>query len=1191
MSPHYRYSIIGLLSLLTFVTTGYAQLSVQLANQDAFGRKVDASRYPICKVTARATNGATSIPIDLNNIYFVQNGQRALPFRVQPAANNYYDVFFNSRSEGSSSVEVIVTHQGNAESSIGRFDSTRLCLVRFLDAGKNPIKEVKFDNLSSLPMIVQAFVGKTNPDGTQTTVLLDSLSISSPDFSIRWVGSAISQKEPPVEMQPGFENFFYIDYKSQTSGYVREYLTAHFEAGGQVTIPITVSRQALPEQQQLILEYPNGTEIFAPCQKIMVKWRGYSPDSPTLIDISTNGGTDWESIGQSNDSTFLWTVPDNVTENAMIRVRQLYSSVQETNLQDQKDAFGKKVNFIRDGSTMLSGYDNGFVTEWDVLNKSKLAEYSVNHVGFPIVRLTILGVGYGANQRPFVAYRDGTNSQKIAFFDRGNSTPTATYNLPLYRIREVVPSVAGDFLVIVPELGANITIVSSTDASIQRRINFDAPISAFSLNEEKAVAGFLSGKITTFSLPGFIPIDSIIVPELSIAHSVAVTNDGTLIGAASRVGVATLYDSPKSVMLVGDMSSKKVVRYNDQLGAGTNPLGLAFSKSNRYLAVGYKNQPQVSVLELPGNGSFLGSISGHSTDMSSIQFSPDGKTIATSADAQDNVKIRRITFPETDISDRIFSIRKPIITSQTISIPPTYLSQIRDSVIIGGICNTGSVKFIIDYARFQFGVHFSLLEELNTLDTIKIGECLLFSLRTMPLDTGIIRDTLYIGSCGNEYRIPLELNSLNRDISLLADNTDFGESCTGTSVVKSLIIARNNDPIPLIINSIQSDNPNFSIISIIKDTVLQPGQTLSATISFLPQNVGEINAGIIIYHSNQTKISTQFTLVGTGVGADIAVVSKVYFIPEILTRTIEIKNNSNNTVDIISIENNPLGIVSASPSLPISIPALSSQIITLSLTRELLETEIDTIIITATPCATKRIIEVLPYSAVSSVSLPNVKANPRGEAIIPIEFSNTEPAEFGANRIFSAEISMNPRMFLPRFVQSQFGTGTLIKNEIVNDKRIIGFSINGNFPSKGIVGEIVGDAAMAEVLESPIIWENTSRFWGKSVNISTANNGSFSLTEGICGDPRVFSDGTILSTIVPNPANDAIEINIESQDEYSYNISCFNQLGHIVFTHSVTVPKGMHSIPLPVNNLQNGMYMVYIQTHNSHIALPLFITR
>ena len=1190
MSPHYRYSIIGLLSLLTFVTTGYAQLSVQLANQDAFGRKVDASRYPICKVTARATNGAAAVPIDINNIYFVQNGQRALPFRVQPSANNFYDIFFNSRSEGSSTVEVIVTNQGNAESATGKFDSTRLCLVRFMDAGRNPIKEVTFDNLSSLPMIVQAFVGKTNPDGTQTNVMLDSLSISSPDFSIRWVGSSLSTKEPPVEMQPGFENYFYIDYKPQTSGYIREYLTAHFEAGGQVTIPITVSRQSLPEQQQLILEYPNGNEMFAPCEKVPVKWRGYSPDSPTLIELSTNGN-DWSEIGKSNDSTFVWNVPDNITENARIRVRQLYSSVQETNLQDQKDAFGKKVNFARDGSTMLSAYDNGFITEWDVINKIKIAEYSLNHVGFPIVRLAILGVGYGANQRPFVAYRDGANSQRIAFFDKGTAIPAATFNLPSYRIREVIPSVAGDFLVIVPELGANLTILNSTNASIQRRINFDAPISAFSLTEQKAVAGFLSGKVVTFSLPSFAPLDSITVPELSIAHSVAVTNDGTLIGAASRVGVPTLYDSPKSVMLVGEISSKKVVRYNDQLGAGTNPLGLAFSKSNRYLAVGYKNQPQVSVLELPGTGTFLGSISGHSSDMSSIQFSPDGKTIATSADAQDNVKIRRITFPETDVSDRDFSIRRPVITADNIIIPPTYLSQIRDSVIIGGICNNGTVKLIVDYARFRFGAHFSLFKELNGLDTVKIGQCLRFSLRSMPIDTGIIYDTLYIGSCGIEYRIPIEMKGLNRNIGLLANNTDFGESCTGTSIERTLIIAKNNDPIPLKINSVVSDNTNFTILSTIKDTILLPGQSLSANVSFLPQNVGAINANVIIFHSDQSKITSQFTLKGIGVGADIAIVSKVYFVPEVLTRTIEIKNNSNNTVDIVSINNTPLGIVSITPSTPLSIPALSSQTVTLTLSRELLEGEIDSIVITATPCATKRIIEIVPYTATSTVTLPNVKADPRGEVIIPIEFSTLEPAEFGTNRVFSAEFSMNPRMFLPRTVRSQFGTGTITKNEIVNDKRIIGFSVLGNFPAKGIACEIIGDAAMAEVLESPIIWENSSRFWGKSVLVSAAGNGVFSLTEGICGDPRIFNDGMITSSIFPNPANDAVEIQINAEDEYSYNIVCYDQLGYMQFSRFITLPQGRHSIPVSVNELHNGLYMIHIEVLNSSVALPLFIAR
>lgn len=1173
----------------------YAQLSIQLANQDAFGRKVEASNYPICKVTVRATNGAIPVPINVNNIYFTQNGQRALPFRVQPANNNFYDVFFNSRTEGSNDVEVIVTNQGFAESASGSFDSTRLCLVRFLDAiNRNPVKEITFPfptvgDTINLFMIVQAFVGKTNPDGTQTQVRLDSIGVSSDEFSIRWIGSSLSSKEPPVDIQPGFENFFEIKFVPKSAEYVREYLTAYFEAGGQVTIPITVFSKSLPEQQELLLTYPNGSEIFAPCEKVKIQWKGHSPDSPTLIELSTNG-IDWEKIGESNDSIYIWTVPETITETARIRVRQLYSSVQETNLQDQKDAFGKKVNFSRDGLTMVSAYDNGFVTEWDVLNKTNLGNYTVNHVGFPINRLTILGVGYTANNRIFVAYRDPSNSQRIAFFDKGTPTPSSVINLSANRIREVIPSIAGDYIVVIPDLGANITILNSTDAAVQRRINFDPPVTAFSLTEQKAVIGFLSGKITTYSLPNFIPLDSIIVPELSIAHAVAVTNDGTLIGAASRVGVATLYDSPKSVMLVGDMASKKVVRYNDELGAGTNPLGLAFSKSNRYLAVGYRNQPQVSVFELPGKGSFLGSISGHSSNMTSIQFSPDGKTIATSADAQDNLKIRRITFPETDISNN-FSIRRPTITTETIIIPSTYLSQTRDSLVKGGICNKGNVALVVDYSRFRFGAHFSLLKELNSLDTVKIQDCLTFSIRALPRDTGMIYDTLYVGSCGVEYRIPLQIRGLNRNIGLLAENTNFGESCTGENTTRNLTIIRNNDPIPLTINYLESNRADFIIITSIKDTVLQPGQELTATIRFAPQNVGLLSGTITVYHSDQIKITTNFRVEGTGVGADIDLASKVYFLPDVLTRTIEIKNNSNNPVDIISLQNVPLGIVSSSPGLPLTIPALSSRIITLNLSRELLENEKDSVIITATPCATRKVIEVLPYTAISSVTLPTVKADPRGEAIIPIEYTTVEPDAFGANRIFSAEISLNPRLFLPRFVRSQYGSATLNKNEIINDKRIIGFSVNGNFPAQGIVAEIVGDAAMAEVLESPIMWESNSRFWGKAVAISASNNGSFSVTEGICGDPRVFSDGQILASINPNPAKDLSEITIQANEEYSYILTCYDHMGYMIFTKSFNVPEGTHSIPLTVDNLRNGLYMIHINANNATTTLPFIIAR
>ena len=128
-------------------------------------------------------------------------------------------------------------------------------------------------------------------------------------------------------------------------------------------------------------------------------------------------------------------------------------------------------------------------------------------------------------------------------------------------------------------------------------------------------------------------------------------------------------------------------------------------------------------------------------------------------------------------------------------------------------------------------------------------------------------------------------------------------------------------------------------------------------------------------------------------------------------------------------------------------------------------------------------------------------------------------------------------------------------------------------------------------METPIIWENTSRFWGKSVSISTANNGNFSLTEGICGDPRVFSDGMIISSIFPNPAKDIVEIQINAEDEYAYDIVCYNQLGYKQFTRNITLSQGTHSIPFSVKELQSGMYMIHIEVLNSSVVLPLFIAR
>lgn len=1174
-----------------FTSTLQAQISIQLSNVDGFGRKVDVTNYPICKITVRANNGGSPIPMNLNNIYFRQNGQRALPFRVQPNGTQY-DVYFNSRTTGSTKVDIIVTDKGLA--GLITDSISELCLVRFLNiqgfvTTEEKVKFAYVGDTATIYLQVNAYVGKSNPDGSQRPIRLDSLHMSSPDFKITWIGSNISIKHPPVDMLPGFNYYFRIDYVPKSTDYIREYLTAHFESGGEIILPITLFNQPLPENKELILLSPNGGEIFSPCEKFLVKWKGYSQDAPTIVEMQSDGGA-WEEVGESSDSTYLWTVPATISDNVRIRVRQDYTAVQETPLIDQQIAAGEKVNFSRDGGTMLSGYNNGFVTEWDIIKKIKLNSYSVNFSGFPLQKLKVLGVGYTLNNRLFFAYREPNNIQRIAFFNIGSSTPVSVVQLTNVPIRELYPSPTGEYLVSVPELGASITILNQTDASVQKSVIFEAPITGFFITKEKAVAAFLSGKIITFGLPDFRRLDSVTVPELTIAHNVSITNDGTLVAAATFAGDLTLYSNSNCDLILIDMTNKKVVRYT-QNASGSNSLGLAFSPSNRFLAIGYREQPQVSVWQLPGESTFLGNISGHSSTMTDIRFSPDGKTIATTSNAVDNLKIRRLTFPEADTSDNTFSIRRPSTKSEVINLKPQFISQIRDSIVTGGLCNTGDVTLVVDYTRFRFGEHFSLSTPLTNADSIKPGECLTFSIRMIARDTGLIRDTLYIGYCGLEYLIPIHSIGLNRNIALLAHNTEYGEICTGDTITKTLTILRNDDPIPLLVNRVESRSTDFAIISIIKDTLIEPGGTLSATIAFVPQNVGRINGNIAIIHSDQEKIIPVFTVSGNGVGANINVVSKVYFIPEVLTRKVKIKNNSDNNVNLISYELKPAGIATITPSVPTSIPPLSEIELTITLTRELDFTERDTLIITATPCATKRIIELLPYTATSEISIPAVTADPSGNGTIPINYVNVEPEEFGTTRKFSAEITMNPRLFLPREIVSNFGTGTITKNEIVNDKRIIGFTIEGIFPAQGKIAEISGPAGMAEVLTTPIEWVNTSVFWGKAVTISAANNGSFSVTEGICGDPRIMTAGQIIATIQPNPADEQVMIGIHTEFDSQLKVDCYDNLGNLVLNAIIPVFKGDSSIPLSTENLRIGAYQLHISSEHTSLTLPLLIAR
>lgn len=69
--------------------------------------------------------------------------------------------------------------------------------------------------------------------------------------------------------------------------------------------------------------YPIGGEGFVPGESEKIRWDAYGSNGNFTLDYSTNGGTTWNLISSSVGGTarqFSWTVPNNVSGNALLRV-------------------------------------------------------------------------------------------------------------------------------------------------------------------------------------------------------------------------------------------------------------------------------------------------------------------------------------------------------------------------------------------------------------------------------------------------------------------------------------------------------------------------------------------------------------------------------------------------------------------------------------------------------------------------------------------------------------------------------------------------------------------------------------------------------------------------------------------------------------------------------------------------------
>lgn len=1186
---------------------GFAQLAVDIAPLGG-GTSVETDSYPLLSARIRAVRNGNPVTLSPANIYIIEGNYSTQPFKVDPVNGLYQRVYWYSRSLGvrqvsqqvpvPNAVQFIVLEGNEVAIANARHALADDIQVRFRDFLANTIYELAFTDVPPGKDSIQSVnvsAVRTRVDGNQRSepVLIDSITNLTPYFKWHWRGTPIvPSSTPPTFIQSPFRYQVDITFSPTEAKYYQDVLTIHYAGGAKESIYLTGNKFILPQNTILNITQPNVRQNFTPCQAVDIRWKGSVFGAPNIIEYSTDAGAKWLSAGQTMDSSFIWTVPPEYTDSLLLRVRQDFTNFSENKLRDET-AGGYALSYSRDGLKFVAGYENGVVGEYNSALQTVIQKYNIGNVGFPIQKAVCFGVAYLTGDSKVVAgYRRADDTQELDFFAAGNTTPTSRVPISApVNFRRLIVDPTGQTIICVPEFGNLLYLYSAADGSLIRTVSFPSPITAFTLNPDgNGAVALLDGTISLVSAPDFTLKSTIKYSELPIVNSIALSPNNELLGIATKASIETISSGNQSTVHIIDIATRTIIRTLRK--TSSDALNLVFNGTSRYLGLGFAYQPQVALWQIVDD-SFNGGLSGHTGQMTSITYSPDGRVIATTGLSIDNVVLRNFSYPETDQTDEFMRIVPAIVTVNGPKLAPNYLMNKRDTVLRGAICNNGESVLLFDKTRFSVGRHFELAKPITILDTVYPGKCLEINLTFHPKDTGLVRDTLILTSCSREFLLPIEGYAANRNIAFLANGLDFGESCVGDSLVREIELLRNSDPVPLEVDQLSVENgftSGFSFVPPITKTILQPGEALKATVRFYPKDVGADVSKILVLHSGQTVYIPSFTLHGTGIGADVTTVSDLRFLPEITTRNVVISNNSPNPVVLRSVVIAPQNTLTISPPPPINIPPKGSVTVEITANVALPETGL-AVEAEFNPCIVKKVIVAGAYSGTSTVSAPVVEADPRGEATIPVYFKNTENKPYNGVRFFEGEITLNPRLFLPLRAESEYGSATITRNDIVDGKRVIGFRVEGDFPLSGTAVNIIGPAGLAETDSTPIEFTTTAKYWGAAVQTQTSS-GALRIIN-TCDGCRLIHDKTLaIAAVIPNPATTSTNITFYVPAAGKYEIEVLNGVGmRVGEAQVVAAVEGANIVTIPVGNLETGAYRVAVKGMAEITSAALVIVR
>jgi len=1151
------------------------------------GSAIDVSTFPKLRARFRVTEAGQPVNVTAQSVFMFENNVTFSPTVVVQESNGIHVVEWTCIS-GSASANFVVYHKGFTTNSFipgsapadkvgARLvvrDSMSRNIPGFLDYGVIPAGTSKLKKLKVVATEAPRIPGTTN----ERRVRLESITTLTNKFKITWKGS-LGTAAPPVDILSPIEYRIDVECFPTNNEPLFDVLTITFEGGMHTDVMLFANPSTYPRRTILNVVSPNGGENITPCQKVRLEWKGMIPNFTAYVDYTLDNGKSWKFIDSTADSSYTWTVPKEYSDSARIRVSQKFQSTAPIWLYGEKSP-ATKLAYSADSKYLLIAYGNGSIIEWNIGTATQVQKYNV-----ALGSLQITAMGYIGQTRNFVAIRSsGGRSASMLAFTNGTSTPTQTVVVPTdITVRDIGTDQQGQNLWILPQGSGRILRYDPVTLIERTPIELSAPAQTSTLNGNTLAAHLMDGTAVTYNA---IDATEIRRSQTGIQSSFGPSTfrmGASLTGRLMALGGQSLqaFNAPREQRtFIYDMQTNSIVKvlYRE----GTDAVSLRFSPNDAFLASGYMGQPQfvaydlVTAKTLPPSGF----ADGHENVMTDLAFGPDGSTlVSTSVDSIRNVLMRRVATPESDQSDNVFRIVPPQLDLKNVAFKSLLIGTTTDTILRASVCNVGPTPVVFETANLMFSKWLTLKTQIEN-DTLMPGQCMTLEFTVLPLDTGLLTDTLRFTSCSNRFSLPLEMFSIDRNISVMTLLEDFGDVCVGKSLTKQFVLVRNNDSIAVTINTVFMEFgllAQFRVVSFSANVTIPPGGVLELPIEFAPRKLGFDTSNIIIRYADQSVIKRVVRVTGRGSGADITLSHRALpFIPEIPIRELVIRNNSENPITVDSASITDLEPFTILTNIPVTIGPLDSLRVRIQYNGGPVG-QGARLSLKISPCAAATEILLARYSGSATVSLPSVTADPRSDTTsIPINASISENVAYDGERFFEGAFTVNSRLFFAHSVTSEIGTGEIISQNVSNGQRLVRYKITGRFRGKMEIGRVIGSAGLADTDFSPLLSDTNQLSFGVTVTTTQAN-GELRI---ILPDPNrkiIDKAAPIIASISPNPTWGDANVNVRWNQNGTATVRIILPSGSDAITPiNVQIQNGDTSFVLPTATLPNGMYYVVV---------------